>query len=102
MATRRTKSVKVADLLEWGNAQLAREDEFADQKFKAGVCVLLEKALHESGNYQGYNQIYWLKQGYQEWRAAGEPDFPEKEKYTFGEGGKTGTFGEYSRIYYRR
>jgi len=50
------KTIEVKGMLEWANKQLARTDEFADKKFKAGICVMIEKLLMEAGNYKGYNE----------------------------------------------
>lgn len=49
------KTIGVKAMLEWANRQLGRNDEFATEKFKAGICVMIEELLHRSGNYNGYN-----------------------------------------------
>jgi len=49
------KTISVKGMLEWANHQLGRTDEFATEKFKAGVCCMIENILMESGNYMGYN-----------------------------------------------
>ena len=54
MSSRKTIGVK--ELLEWANHQLGRTDEYADEKFKAGICSMIEELLHSSGNYMGYNE----------------------------------------------
>ena len=51
------KSIEVLKMLEWANKQLARTDEYADEKFKAGVCCMIEHLLMETGNYMGYNEL---------------------------------------------
>jgi len=51
---RKKKTADVKSLIEWGNKQLARKDEYATKKFKAGIAVMMEKILHESGNYEGF------------------------------------------------
>ena len=51
---RSRKTVEVEEVKKWANGILAREDEYADAKFKAGVCTLLEGVLHQSGNYRGF------------------------------------------------
>ena len=51
------KTIKVKEMLEWANRQLSRTDEFATEKFKAGVCCMIEHLLMESGNYMGYNEL---------------------------------------------
>ena len=50
------KTIEVLKMLEWANKQLARTDEYADVKFKAGICTMIEHLLMETGNYQGYNE----------------------------------------------
>ena len=49
------KTISVKGMLEWANHQLGRTDEFATEKFKAGVCCMIENILMESSNYMGYN-----------------------------------------------
>ena len=51
------KRIGVLNMLEWANKQLARTDEFATEKFKAGVCCMIEHLLMETGNYMGYNEL---------------------------------------------
>ena len=51
------KTIEVKGMLEWANKQLARTDEFADEKFKAGICSMIENLLMVSGNYMGYNEL---------------------------------------------
>lgn len=91
---RRKKTSNVKEFHEWANKQLARTDAYATDEFKAGICTALEHVLHGSGNYKGYNNLYWLRQGCDEWEAAGRPDFPEKDKYI------DGNLGKYARVYY--
>ena len=50
------KTIRVKEMLEWANHQLGRTDEFATEKFKAGISVMIEHLLMETGNYQGYNE----------------------------------------------
>ena len=50
------KTIEVKAMLEWANTQLARKDEYADEKFKAGICSMIEEVLHSTGNYKGYNE----------------------------------------------
>ena len=52
------KTVSVIELIIWANGQLARNDEFADQKFKAGICTAIEQILFKSGNYKGFGFLY--------------------------------------------
>jgi len=50
------KTIGVKEMLEWANHQLGRTDEYATEKFKAGICTMIEHLLMETGNYQGYNE----------------------------------------------
>ena len=68
------KTVNVLMLLEWANKNLAREDEFATVDFKAGICSMIERILHSTGNYEGFGFL----------------DNSDSE---------TGTLGYYSRFY---
>jgi len=43
--------------------------------------------LMEARSYRGFQHLYWSDQGYQEWKAAGEPDFPEKDRFIYGPSG---------------
>ena len=79
MKAKKTTSVEM--FKNWANEQLKRTDEYATQEFKAGICTGLERVLHDSGNYNGFNHNYWNATGFKAWLAAGEPDFPEKNKY---------------------
>jgi len=88
------KTFKIEVFKEYVNKQLERTDDFATQKFKAGLCLALEEVLFRTGNYNGYNYNYWIKKGFKEWQEAGEPGFPEKNKYLYGKGGH-----EYNRFY---
>jgi hypothetical protein len=51
------KTIGVKAMLEWANHQLGRTDEYATEKFKAGICSMIEEVLHSSGNYQGYMNL---------------------------------------------
>lgn len=88
---RAKKTTNVEMFKTWANEQLKRQDEFATQEFKAGICIGVERVLHDSGNYKGYNNTYWLETGFALWNKAGQPDFPEKNKYIG---------AEYDRVYF--
>jgi len=56
------------------------------------VCLLIETLLHETGNYAGYGNSFWLDHGYEEWVNAGKPEGIMKSKF----------YGpEWKRIYFR-
>lgn len=44
-----------------------------------------ENVLHKTGNYCGFNWVYWSERGFREWSEAGRPDFPEKDAYIYGD-----------------
>ena len=51
------KTVEVKELLEWVNAQLERQDPYADVGFKSGIAAMIERVLMDSGNYNGYMHL---------------------------------------------
>ena len=77
--TRKRSTVDVSLVLAKANAALA--GDYGDAGYRAGIASLLETVLHAAGQYKGYNHLEWLNGGCEAWRAAGEPGFPEKEKY---------------------
>ena len=48
------KTTQVSEILNYANEQLKRTDEYATQKFKAGICTLVERILWDTKNYNGY------------------------------------------------
>lgn len=75
----RRMTFRVSELKDKVNGMLAKDT--LDQKAKASLCSLIEDVLMETDNYRGFNDIYWMDKGFDEWKAAGEPDFPEKQKF---------------------
>jgi hypothetical protein len=51
------KTVEVSMMLDWANTQLARTDEQADMRYKAGICDMLYVVLSKSNNYNGFRYI---------------------------------------------
>jgi len=51
------KTVGVNGMLDWANKQLQRTDEFADEKFKAGMCTMIERMLFDTNQYNGYTPL---------------------------------------------
>ena len=52
------KTVKVDELVNWANHQLARKDDYAlKDGFKSGICVTIETVLHYTNNYRGYTPL---------------------------------------------
>lgn len=59
---------------------------------------VLEDVLMETGNYRGYNDIHWMNEGgFEAWKAAGEPETNEKNKFIHGTPDGT---DDYRRFYY--
>ncbi len=95
------KTIKVIDLLEYLNAQLARTDDGMTTGGRASLCTTIEQILHRTGNYCGFNHLYWSKQGYREWNEAGKPEaYPEKNLYIRGGVDSEWKGCEYARRYY--
>jgi hypothetical protein len=70
------KTIKVTEMLNWANEQLSRTDNYADVRFKSGISTMIEKILHETGNYKGFGFIN-------------------------NDDSETATLGYYSRFYYK-
>ena len=51
------KTIEVKEILEFANTQLARTDEYADTGFKSGICVMIERVLMDTNNYNGYMHL---------------------------------------------
>lgn len=58
-----------------------QENLYDDQNYKRGLIAALEIFLRNDKSYKGYSHIYWVEKGYEEWKNAGEPDFPEKKTF---------------------
>lgn len=85
----------VTDFKNWINQQLKSCDESIHDKHKEGFCITIEHVLYKTERYKGYTDNYWIKNGFREWMAAGEPDFPERYKYYYGP-----TAQQYNRHYF--
>jgi len=48
------KTINVQQMKDWANGILASTDEFFTAHYKAGICSMIEKILHESKNYNGF------------------------------------------------
>jgi hypothetical protein len=51
------KTIEVKQILDYVNNQLQRTDEYCDDKFKAGMCTMIERILHDTDQYNGYTQL---------------------------------------------
>lgn len=92
---REKQTFRVEVFKDWVNDQLKRTDDFATDRFKAGLCHALEYVLKQCHCYHGYMDNYWGQIGWQQWIEAGEPDFPDKEQFMYGPSGQ-----KYARSYY--
>jgi hypothetical protein len=50
----RRKTIDVLEILEYGNYQLSRTDDYATKEFKIGITVMIESILHRTDNYNGF------------------------------------------------
>lgn len=50
------KTIRVETVINWANNYLATSDDQCSER-RLGVMAMLEKILHETGNYQGYRYI---------------------------------------------
>lgn len=102
MNTKPRKTFDVADFKRYVNEQLKRTDEYALQEgFKSGLCVALEEILRKTNNYQGYNSLYWLEIGFQQWLKEGKTEIWEEKKiYVLGTKESKYRGCEYARCYY--
>jgi len=52
------KTVEVKELRDHANKLLAMEEcSVVNTGFKSGVCAMIEKVLHLTGNYEGYSYL---------------------------------------------
>ena len=63
-------------MIDYANFNLARTDEFATAEFKEGVCMMIEQIMHRTDTYSGFMFIN-------------------------NDDSKTGSFGCYSRRYFK-
>ena len=65
------------------------------------MCVVLERILLDSGNYQGYQDLYWNEIGFQQWLDNGKPEYwHTKSQYIYGLPGSKYNGSKFSRRYY--
>jgi len=48
------KTVNVEEIRNHANGILESKDPYFTKDFKSGICAMLEKTLHLSGNYNGF------------------------------------------------
>jgi len=74
-----SKTIKVEEVRHYANKLL--KNPKLSQEFKQGVEAMIEHILHTTDNYGGFSYTYWNEIGYKLWKEAGEPGFPEKQKF---------------------
>ena len=96
------KTFDVVTFKDYVNKQLSRTDEYATEDFKSGLCVALQEALHRTGNYNGFNDLYWLEIGWNEWRTIGNEteDWEKKKVFIYGTPDSKYRGSKYARRYY--
>jgi len=99
---RSKKTFDVETFKTYVNTQLSRTDEYATESFKSGLCIALQEVLHRTGNYSGYNYLYWNEIGWQEWRTIGKETevWEEKKLFIYGTPDSKYRGCKYSRRYY--
>jgi hypothetical protein len=99
MKNKKTFDVQV--FKQYVNEQLTRTDNYATEGFKSGLCVVLEEILHSTGNYNGYNDLYWLEEGCKKWWDDGQTEvWDEKKVYIYGTSNSKYGGCKYARRYY--
>lgn len=96
------KTFDVEEFKQYVNEQLERTDKHATEDFKSGLCVALGEVLHKTGNYKGYNDLYWNEIGWQEWRTIGKETevWEEKKLFIYGTPDSKYRGSKYARRYY--
>ena len=99
---RNKKTFDVETFKSYVNIQLSRTDEYATESFKSGLCIALQEVLHRTGNYSGFNYLYWLETGWNEWRTIGNEteDWEKKKKFIYGTPDSKYRGCKHSRRYY--
>ena len=95
------KNISVEDLKAEVNRRLAIPSLLPEQR--AVLASLLESVLHDTGNYAGYQDVYWIREGgYEAWKASGLEDTIEnyQTKKTFFYSADGSTVDNYRRVYY--
>jgi hypothetical protein len=94
MASKARKTLEVVTLKNMANMQLKRTDITTEAR--KAIAGFIEAVLFEANAYQGYNHVYWSREGgYDAWVAAGSPEGAEKNQYMY-----NGDTDDYRRFYY--
>lgn len=90
----RSRKTFEVDMFKAGVNECLAHKEYTNAE-KQVMCMLLEGVLHKTGNYKGYNNLYWLNGGNALWIMEGQPEGEAKNRYISNNG-----LDEYSRLYY--
>ena len=95
------KTFDVETFKKFVNEQLARTDIDANESFKEGFCCTIEKVLHQTGNYHGFQYLYWDEFGCDEWEKNGKTEnWKEKELFIYGSPTSKYRGNRYAKRYY--
>ena len=99
---RKRKTIGVDEFKKFVNEQLERTDDHATSgNFKSGLCIALERVLHDTGNYKGYNNLFWLEGGCEAWEKNGRTEvWDNKKLYILGTADSKYKGSDYARRYY--
>jgi hypothetical protein len=64
--------------------EFMNESPDSDRPARKMLAVFVDSLLFEARCYNGYNYLYWLETGYDQWVKDGRPDFLEKDPYIYG------------------
>lgn len=64
--------------------QYLRESPDDRKAERLAIHNFVAHLLMEARSYRGFQYLYWADKGYNAWKLAGEPDFPEKDRYIYG------------------
>ena len=71
--------IEVSAIKKMVNHYLEHAESSPEQR--KAVSELLSCILLKTDQYRGFNYLAWINGGVDIWRADGEPEGPEKEKY---------------------
>jgi len=93
------KTISVAETLNMANNSLASKEN--SNEFKEGICTMIEAILHKTGNYKGFQYLYWLDKGCKAWEKYAQIErlnTAPPDEYIYGTDIKG--YGKFARKYY--
>ena len=93
------KTITVDASLSMANNFLASKEN--SNEFKEGVCAMIEATLHKTGNYKGFQYLYWLDKGCADWEKYAKVErlnTAPSDEYIYGPENKG--YGKFARKYY--